>query len=99
MLGGYLLGPRALLFNASLTGLDLGSADLQFADLHRTLAMLSTLVDRIDLDVDVNHTLLPKIGLECYITPHPDDLSRWRALLAHLQAAGLCLGEKGEARP
>jgi hypothetical protein len=62
------------------------------------LADLSRRVDRIDLDLDVGPTVLPKIGLECYFNNQvqPQAEPRWRSFLEFLEAKGLCCPAKRE---
>lgn len=56
------------------------------------ISNLSRLVDRIDLDIDVGQTVLPKIGLECYFNGQrqPRFEPRWRSFLDFLVDSGLC---------
>jgi hypothetical protein len=98
MLSRHTAGVRLCIRNMSpphlvnyLTGLGWSG---QPQALCRTLNALATLVDRIDLDVDIDQTVSPKIGLECYIQPHPQDRLRWQSLLAYLHEVGLCVPAK-----
>ncbi len=65
--------------------------------LRETLDSLSKYVDRIDLDIDIGETVLPKIGLECYLGKQPEFEPRWQLLLNYLVASGLCLTEKKDS--
>lgn len=62
------------------------------------ITMLSQRVDRIDLDLDVGATILPKIGLECYFNhqAQPKFEPRWQAFLDLLVDQGLCQPAKRE---
>jgi hypothetical protein len=59
---------------------------------------LSCWVDRIDLDLDVGATILPKIGLECYFNhqAQPRVEPRWQAFLDFLVEQSLCHSDKRE---
>ena len=58
---------------------------------------LYTYVDRIDLDVDINTQIGPKIGLECYLNMDDQRSHRWKHFLSYLADRGLCTDEKEEA--
>lgn len=58
---------------------------------------LSTLVTRIDLDLDVGESISPKIGLECYFEKQPNQEPKWYLFLDYLVATGLCIPEKRDA--
>ncbi|MBD0344603.1 MAG: hypothetical protein ICV63_07165 [Coleofasciculus sp. Co-bin14] len=58
---------------------------------------LSSLVDRVDLDLDVGDIILPKIGLECYFNLQPQFEPRWQLFLNRLVEAGLCIPAKRDA--
>ncbi len=58
------------------------------------LTKLSSLVERIDLDIDVGESILPKIGLECYLSKQPKYEPRWQLFLDYLVETGLCIPEK-----
>lgn len=61
------------------------------------LYLLSPLVDRIDLDIDVDFSTQPKIGLECYLYQQPSLEPRWLDFFNFLEEQSLCLPEKREA--
>lgn len=58
---------------------------------------LSSWVDRVDLDLDVGDTILPKIGLECYFNLQPQFEPRWQLFLNRLVENGLCIPAKRDA--
>ena len=51
-------------------------------------------VDHIELAIDVSDTVLPRIGVECFLRKSPPDEPRWPALLDHLVTADLCSSDK-----
>ena len=57
---------------------------------------LGQFVDTIALDLDVDQTVLPKIGLECYFDHcrQPQHEPRWRSFLAYLTQLGMCCPSK-----
>ncbi len=61
------------------------------------LQQLEPGVDRIDLDLDVEGSIGPKLGLECYLTAQPIRDPRWGNFLDTLVKMGLCLPQKREA--
>lgn len=67
------------------------------SELKAILTKLSSLVERIDLDIDVGEVILPKIGLECYLSKQPKLEPRWQLLLDYLVEPGLCIPEKRDA--
>lgn len=67
------------------------------SDLHDRLILLSELVERIDLDIDVGETLLPKLGLECYLEQQPSVEPRWPLFLSYLVHTHLCHPQKQDA--
>ena len=68
--------------------------DTSSGQLHALLELLSPMVERIDLDMDVSDRILPKIGLECYL---PADTSAIHRFLDHVVACGLSTPAKAEA--
>jgi hypothetical protein len=58
---------------------------------------LSSWVDRVDLDLDVGDTILPKIGLECYFNRQPQFEPKWQLFLGRLVEIGLCVPAKRDA--
>jgi hypothetical protein len=54
-------------------------------------------VDHIELAFDLSETVLPRIGLECFLRKQPLDEPRWPALLDHLVAEALCSRPKRAA--
>jgi hypothetical protein len=67
------------------------------SELKPILTKLSTLVERIDLDIDVGEIILPKIGLECYLSKQPKFEPRWQLFLNYLVETGLCIPQKQDA--
>jgi hypothetical protein len=63
-------------------------------ELNSLLEQLDPLVERIDLDMDVGDRILPKIGLECYLSA---DTSAIHQFLRHLVSRGLSTPAKAEA--
>lgn len=61
------------------------------------LHSLSPLVDRVDLDIDVDFAVKPKIGLECYLYQQPSLEPKWIPFFDFLEERSLCLSEKREA--
>jgi hypothetical protein len=68
--------------------------DTSSGQLHALLELLSPMVERIDLDMDVGDRVLPKIGLECYF---PGDRSAVHQFLNHLVSCGLSTPAKADA--
>jgi hypothetical protein len=68
--------------------------DTSSGQLHALLELLSPMVERIDLDMDVGDRILPKVGLECYL---PVDTSAIHQFLNHLVSCGLSTPAKAEA--
>ena len=58
---------------------------------------LSEFVDYILLSFDVGDTILPRIGLECFLNHQPYDEPRWQLFLDYLVARGLCTPAKKNA--
>ncbi|MFQ3612473.1 MAG: 2OG-Fe(II) oxygenase [Cyanobacteriota bacterium] len=65
--------------------------------LEQLLHQLEPTVDRIDLDLDVEGSIGPKLGLECYLMGQPARDPRWGKFLDTLVSMGLCLPQKREA--
>jgi Rps23 Pro-64 3,4-dihydroxylase Tpa1-like proline 4-hydroxylase len=61
------------------------------------LHLLSPLVDRIDLDIDVDFSTQSKIGLECYFYQQPSLEPKWVPFFDFLEERSLCLPENREA--
>lgn len=61
------------------------------------VASLAPLVDRIDVDLDVGETVLPKIGLECYFQAAPDVREKLTRFLDYLSAQTWCCPSKRDA--
>ncbi len=61
------------------------------------LHLLSSLVERVDLDIDVDTSTQSKIGLECYFYQQPSLEPRWIPFFDFLEERSLCLPEKREA--
>ncbi len=66
-------------------------------NLTQFLHSLSPLVDRIDLDIDVDFATRSKIGLECHFNLQPSLESKWVLFLDFLEDRSLCLPEKRQA--
>jgi hypothetical protein len=68
------------------------------SQLDELISHLSRWVDRIDLDLDIGQTILPKIGLECYFDGQrqPQLEPRWYSFLDFLVDSGLCRPAKRE---
>ena len=58
---------------------------------------LSEYVDSILLSFDVGDTVLPRIGLECFLNNPPYKEPRWQLFLDYLVEAGLCTPAKKNA--
>lgn len=61
--------------------------------LRRTLEPLGSLADHLCLDVDVGETVLPKVGLECYVSGG----GKWVPILDRLLSDGLCTPTKRDS--
>lgn len=64
------------------------------AALQALLRRLAPLVDHVRLDLDLAESVLPPLGLECYITEPAGMAERFLALVQALTEDGLCLPEK-----
>lgn len=62
--------------------------------LKQTLKQLSVYAERIDLDIDIGESILPKIGLECYLHQQPQFEPKWQLFLDYLEKIGLCTPQK-----
>ncbi|WP_058186948.1 hypothetical protein [Terracidiphilus gabretensis] len=62
-------------------------------EVEATVDKLAPLVERIDLDIDVGDSVMPKIGLECYPA---QDLTKLRAFMNYLMSCGLCVEPKAD---
>ena len=58
--------------------------------LRSLIADLSNFVDRIHLAFDVGNTVLPRIGLECFLEQQPKYEPRWQLFLDYLVKQELC---------
>ena len=58
---------------------------------------LSEFVDSILLSFDVGDTVLPRIGLECFLDKQPYEGGQWELFLDYLVKAGLCTPAKKNA--
>jgi len=58
------------------------------------LQSLDQIVMRVDLDLDVNDRVLPKVGLECYVDSEPTSID---AFVAYLVSRKLCTKAKARA--
>lgn len=65
--------------------------------LQTTISELASFAARIDLDLDVGNSVLPKIGLECYLEGQPRSEPKWQAFLSYLVEKALCLPDKKDA--
>lgn len=61
------------------------------------VSTLSEFVDSILLSFDVGDTVLPRIGLECFLNNQPHDEPRWQLFLDYLVEGGLCTPAKKNA--
>jgi hypothetical protein len=61
------------------------------------LSKLSELTDYMCLSYDVGETIMPRIGLECYIPKQPKYEHRWKLLLDYLVELNLCSESKRNA--
>ncbi|MBW4593456.1 MAG: hypothetical protein KME46_11175 [Brasilonema angustatum HA4187-MV1] len=58
---------------------------------------LSPFVDTLALAIDIDQTVHPRIGLECFVTKQFHDQSRWQQFIDHLVHADLCTPGKRNA--
>lgn len=58
---------------------------------------LSPFVDTLALAFDLEDTVHPRIGLECFVTKQFHDQSRWQQFIDHLVETGLCSQAKRNA--
>jgi len=65
-------------------------------ELKNLLKYIGSFVDEFSLDIDLSETLLPKIGLECYINKG-DRAEKCNQLFDMLLTSGLCLAKKKDA--
>jgi hypothetical protein len=65
--------------------------------LHQTLNKLSSYATRIDLDIDIGESILPKIGLECYLDKQPKFEPKWQLFLDYLTEVGFCTSQKRDS--
>ena len=61
------------------------------------LSKLSKFTDYMCLSYDVGETVMPRIGLECYLSKQPKYESRWKLLLNYLVELNLCSEFKRDA--
>jgi len=61
------------------------------------VATLAPLVDRLDLDLDVGVTVLPKLGLECYFQMSPDGREKLTRFLDYLVDQSWCSATQADA--
>jgi hypothetical protein len=66
-------------------------------ELERTIALVSPFVDNIVLSFDVADTVLPRIGLECYLANPPEMEPRWQLFFNFLIREQLCTPAKSKA--
>ena len=60
-------------------------------------SMLAPFVHTFALAVDIDQTIYPRIGLECFATDQFHDQARWRQFIDHLVQTGLCAPAKRNA--
>lgn len=60
-------------------------------------ATLSPLVEAFALAIDIDNTVHPRIGLECFATAQFHDQARWQQFIDHMVQTGLCNPAKGKA--
>lgn len=65
--------------------------------LRSLVSNLSGFVDHIQLACDVGETVLPRIGLECFLLEQPKHEPRWQLFLDYLVETGLCTPAKQNA--
>lgn len=61
------------------------------------VSIVSDLTDCIILSFDIGDTVLPRIGLECFLQKNPKDEPRWQLFLNYLVEMGLCTPAKQTA--
>jgi hypothetical protein len=61
------------------------------------VSIVSGLTDCIILSFDIDDTLQPRIGLECFLHKNPKDEPRWQLFSNYLVEAGLCTPAKQTA--
>jgi squalene-hopene/tetraprenyl-beta-curcumene cyclase len=69
--------------------------DREAATMHFDALVACT--DRLTVAFDLASELLPTIGFEAFLDGHPESEPRWRLLLDHLAAHGLCTPDKRNA--
>lgn len=62
--------------------------------LYNLLETLYSMVDRVDLDIDINEGVAPKIGLECYLEMDEERDHRWETMMNYLYDNNLCTEKK-----
>ncbi|AFZ23929.1 hypothetical protein Cylst_1654 [Cylindrospermum stagnale PCC 7417] len=67
------------------------------SELEEIISKISAFTDTIVLSFDVGETVLPRIGLECYLLDKPQDEPRWQLFLDYLISQGLCSLAKSKA--
>ena len=65
--------------------------------LQSLVSKLSEFVDHIQLAYDVGETVMPRIGLECFLLEQPKNETRWQLFLDYLVETGLCTPAKQNA--
>jgi len=68
-----------------------------FPLLERTLDELNDKVSQYTISMDVGEKVYPRIGLECYLEPHPKGAEAWQKFMDYLVENEMCLPEKSEA--
>ena len=67
------------------------------SELEEVLTNLSTFVDAIALNIDVDEVIGPKIGLECSWFKQPQFEPRYQLFFDYLVETGLCIAQKRDA--
>ena len=88
---------KEILFEQLLTYLEqIGWEDPTHA-LAPYASTLTPFVDTLALAIDIDRTVHPRIGLECFVTKQFHDQSRWQQFIDHLVQTGLCSSPKRNA--
>jgi hypothetical protein len=67
------------------------------SELDALVRRVTPLVDYVELALDLSDTVLPRIGVECFLRKQPVEEPRWSVLLDDLVARQLCSKAKREA--
>ncbi|MEL7357902.1 MAG: hypothetical protein AAFN40_15190 [Cyanobacteria bacterium J06560_6] len=61
------------------------------------ISTLSPFVDTLAIAIDIDPTVHPRLGLECFATNQFHDQTRWKCFIDHLVQTGLCTPAKRNA--